>query len=177
MGGTFRSTQKLHSTFTVQRNISELDITLYLVRRLSHFLAIWSAVSFPSRPRPFRMVLGDTEEGHSRSAQRETHRWEFTPDKSTGQVLKPKPASYLHAILAEFLLPVNRASLDALNSISLFTSSSVTAGGGGQRSPTGKQLTCAQEPAHALCNYTVVTYFYRSFRGRLAAADSGLIPL
>lgn len=32
----------------------------------------------------------------------------------------------LHAIFAEFLFPVNRASLDALNSISLFTSSSVT---------------------------------------------------
>lgn len=38
--------------------------------------------------------------------------------------------SHLQAILAEFLLPVNRTSLDARNSMSLFTSSSVTAGGG-----------------------------------------------
>lgn len=34
--------------------------------------------------------------------------------------------SYLQAILAEFLFPVNSASLEALNSISLLTSSSVT---------------------------------------------------
>lgn len=38
---------------------AESFLTLYLVRRLSHFLAICSDVNFPSRPRPFRMVLGN----------------------------------------------------------------------------------------------------------------------
>lgn len=42
------------------------QFTLYFVRRLSHFLAIWSAVSLPSRPRPFKMVLENTEEGQLR---------------------------------------------------------------------------------------------------------------
>lgn len=37
---------------------AEPHLTLYLVRRLSHFFAICSAVSLPSRPRPFKMVLG-----------------------------------------------------------------------------------------------------------------------
>lgn len=40
--------------------------TLYLVRRLSHFLAICSDVSLPSRPRPFRMVLGNKHTGVSK---------------------------------------------------------------------------------------------------------------
>lgn len=42
----------------------------------------------------------------------------------------PRQLTYLQAILAEFLFPVNSASLEALNSISLFTSSSVTANRG-----------------------------------------------
>lgn len=62
------------------------------------------------------------------SAERET---------CSGTFRNPKSGSYLHAILAEFLFPVNRASFDALNSISLFTSSSVT----------GSQKVKGQHPA------------------------------
>lgn len=39
---------------------AESSLALYLVRRLSHFLAICSEVSLPSRPRPFKMVLMNT---------------------------------------------------------------------------------------------------------------------
>lgn len=45
---------------------TESHLTLYLVRRLSHFLAICSEVSLPSRPRPFRMVLGHVHGGQPR---------------------------------------------------------------------------------------------------------------
>lgn len=73
-------------------------------------------------------------------------------------------ASYLQAILAEFLFPVNSASFDALNSMSLFTSSSVT---GGQRS------TVSREPWRELVSKGTSTYSCRSSPGRRAA---GSIP-
>lgn len=39
---------------------AESRLALYLVRRLSHFLAICSELSLPWRPRPFKMVLTNT---------------------------------------------------------------------------------------------------------------------
>lgn len=123
-----------------------LNHTLYLVLRLSHFLAICSEVSLPSRPRPLRMVLMDTH----RSAEGDPQ----------GPAKPYAWATYLQAILAEFLFPVNSASLDALNSINLFTSSSVTGNGGAK----GQKPLVLQTSS-----LSSITYFYSCVLGTAAA--------